>query len=425
MPNLKLFVWSVSLGCPKNRVDTERVLGSLGLELEMVEEIERAELLFINTCGFIEPAVRESVRTVLETIEEKKQCGSQALLVVAGCLVGRYGSKILREELPEVDLWLTSADIALWPSILCQTLAKGSACRGRLLSTPPSYAWLKIGEGCKHHCSFCTIPDIRGALKSESLEDIYLEAKDLVARGVKELILVAQDVGAWGQDQGNTLQNLLIRLSTLEELVWLRCLYLYPTGLTDDFLSYMRSAKRPLLPYFDIPLQHCVGHILRSMGRPFAQDPRFLLEKIHHYLPDAVLRTTFIVGFPGETDEDFALLCRFVEEGHFLHVGVFAYQQEEGSKAAELPGQLPMSVREERRNRLLEIQRDVSHTILETYHGQKMTVLVDSANIEWPGLYNGRVWFQAPEVDGQTYVSGEGVGVGRVVEGEVVENSDY
>ena len=320
-------VWSLSLGCPKNRVDTEHLLGSLGMPVRSVEHMGRARLVFINTCGFIEPAVRESIRSVLDAVERLGRC----------------------------------------------------------------------------------------------------KRRPLLAGGVRELVLVAQDLTSWGSDfdTPQSLPRLLDELLPLDRLTWLRLLYLYPSGVTPELLRYMREAGPQLLPYFDIPLQHAHPEVLTRMGRPFAHDPRRVVDRVREALPGAALRTTFIVGYPGETEEHFQALCRFVEETRFRHLGVFAYQAEEGTPAAAMPDQVPVEVREERRAALMEIQAGISEQQLQEVVGRTMPVLVDAPHDEWPGLHVGRVWFQAPEVDGITYVSGPGVAPGALVQGDIVESSTY
>ena len=337
-------VWSLSLGCPKNRVDTEHTLGSLGLPVRSVAHPGHARLVVINTCGFIEPAVRESVRNILEMIERLSSLKRRPLLAVGGCMVGRYGADELAAELPEVDLWLPTNRLEEWPALLTQALALHEApVPGRLLSTGPSYAWLKIGEGCRHACAFCTIPSIRGGLRSTPAAALKEEARVLLAQGVREIVLVAQDSSAWGSDftPPQDLRSLLETLLPLDGLAWLRLLYLYPTGITPDFLRFLREAGRPLLPYLDIPLQHAHPDVLSRMGRPFARNPRHVLETVREHLPEAALRTTFIVGYPGETEEHFEELCRFVEDARFQQLGVFAYQPEDGTPAAAMPDQVP------------------------------------------------------------------------------------
>lgn len=426
-----LRVWALSLGCPKNRVDSERLLGSLGVDVQQVPRPSLAQLVFINTCGFIEPAVRESVRAVVDAVEDLHHCRRKPLLAVAGCLVGRYGQEVLARELPEVDIWLPTAQLPQWPKLVAKALAlpepsAGVPGGGRLLSTGPAYAWLKIGEGCDHHCAFCTIPSIRGPLRSLPTSAVVEEARCLLAQGVRELALVAQDVTSWGRDLGlrDGLPTLLEALAGLEGLLWLRLLYLYPSGITETLLQAM-AALGPVLPYLDIPLQHAHPTVLQRMGRPFAADPRRVVARVRQALPQAALRTTFIVGYPGETEAQFAELCRFVEEVRFQHVGVFVYAAEEGTAAAALPDQIPEEIKERRRATLMELQADISAELLDAFVGTRQDVLVEAPHPEWPGLHTGRVWFQAPEVDGITYVSGEGVVPGAVVSCHIAEHTDY
>ncbi len=426
-----LRVFSQSLGCPKNLVDTEHILGGLGT-LEMVDEPEQADFILVNTCAFIGSAVVESVRAIAQLLEDVSD--DPPFIAVAGCLVGRYGSAALAEDLPEVDLWLDTSNINDWPAIVRSALIgagilEKTAAKGlRLLSTGPSYAWMKIGEGCRHNCSFCTIPSIRGSYRSESVERLAAEAGWLVGGGVKELVLVAQDVTAWGSDLSDTrrdLRPLLEKLLALPGLVRLRLMYLYPGGLTDDLLRFLREAGDIFVPYFDVPLQHSATPVLSRMGRPFAGNPRAAVDRIRKYFPEAALRTSLMVGFPGETEDDFRDLVRFVETERFHHMGVFAYEPEEGTEAALMPRQISEDVKEERKSILMELQADISAEILKSYEGSRQHILVDGPHPEWPGLYRGRTWFQAPEVDGITYVSGPGVCSGAYVEADITESKDY
>ncbi len=433
-------VYSVSLGCPKNRVDTERLLGALGTPVRPVAAMAEADVVLVNTCGFILPAVEESVRTVVEAVDEISGLARRPLLAVAGCLVGRYGERDLAAELPEVDLWLPNQSIETWPHLLARAVggrvagvvgtATGYAGGTRLLSTGPSYAWLKISDGCRHNCSFCTIPSIRGAHRSTPVAELEREARQLLDMGVRELILVAQDVTAWGEDLEGAngkgdLRPLLDRLLPLTGLDRLRLMYLYPAGLNDDLLAYLAAAGAPFVPYFDVPLQHAHPDVLGRMGRPFARNPRVVVDRIRTHFPDAALRTSIIVGFPGETEEHYAALTDFVVETRFHHLGVFAYRAEEGTPAAAMPEQVADNVKEWRRDALMEVQAEISEGIMESYVGQRLPVLVDAPHDEWPGLHTGRTWFQAPEIDGVTYVSGAGVVPGALVEADIVEARTY
>lgn len=439
-------VYTQSLGCPKNLVDTEHVLGSLG-DFTAVDDLEDADVVFINTCAFIQSAVEESVSTIVEVAT---QANENSFIIVCGCLVGRYGVCELSKEVPEVNLWLETKDIDNWGSMTAAAvqehfgivlsakekqpfLYKNSAVEipvmHRRLSTGPSYAWLKIGEGCRHNCSFCTIPSIRGAYRSVDKEILVSEAKALVDGGVKELVLVAQDVSAWGSDSADKdLRPLLDRLFALDGLERLRLMYLYPAGMTDTLLKYLREAGEKFMPYFDIPLQHAHEDILSKMGRPFAQNPELTVEKIRRYFPEAALRTTFIVGFPGETDTHFDKLFNFVDKTRFHQMGVFAYEQEEGTAAALMPNQVEQGVKEDRRDELMRLQAEISEEILEGYLGERMPVIIDREHEEWPGLYVGRTWFQAPDVDGITYVSAppeENIEPGMIVEADITETQKY
>lgn len=421
-----LRIYSQSLGCPKTRVDTERLLGSLG-PVVTVDLPEQADLVFINTCAFIAPAVQESVQAVVEMIEDIGSLprGKRPFLAVAGCLPGRYGIADLAAELPEVDLWLHTDDINTWAAQLSHALRLDAPAPGRLLSTGPSYAWLKIGEGCRHKCSFCAIPSIRGQYASEDADALVTEASALVNDGVKELILVAQDVTAYGTDFGKDPRFLLERLLSLDGLRRLRLLYLYPAGLTRDLLRFLKEAGDPFVPYFDMPLQHAHPDVLRRMGRPFSGNPQEAVDRIRDVFPEAALRTTMMVGFPGESDEHFRTLMDFVEKNRFHHMGVFAFQPEDGTAAASMPDQIDEDVKESRKDALMELQSSISEDILSAYAGQRMEVLVDDSSDEWPGLYTGRTWFQAPDVDGLTYISGPGVERGAMVEADITETREY
>lgn len=433
-----LKLYSISLGCPKNRVDSERTLAELtGFgPVRPVDSLEEAECVFINTCGFIAPAIEETVRVVVDAIDRIGSLpeSKRPLLAVAGCLLGRYGIETLAKDLPEVDLFLETRVLGSWGRRLREALeqrgkkASGSPEPGaRLLSTGPSYAWLKISEGCRHACAFCTIPSIRGSLVSTPAAELKREAELLLAQGVKELVLVAQDLTAWGTDfkPGRALFSLLEELFPLSGLLRLRLMYLYPSGLTKELLAFLKSAGPPFVPYFDVPLQHAASSVLSRMGRPFAGNPREAVDRIREFFPEAALRTTFIAGFPGERPEDVDALARFIQETRFHHLGVFAYQAEEGTRAASMPDQIPDAEKERRRDLLMVLQAEISEEVLETYVGTRQQVLVDAPHPEWAGLHTGRTWFQAPESDGITYISGPDVKPGAMVEADIMEAAAY
>lgn len=423
-----LRIHSTSLGCPKTRVDTERLLAGLG-PFTPVDDPAAADVVFVNTCGFIAPAVEESVSCLLDLAERIAGASPRPLLVAAGCLVSRYPRE-LSPELPEVDLWLPLERMNEWPGLIHGALGREAETvhgLGRVLSTPPGTAYLKVAEGCRHACAFCTIPSIRGPLKSRPLPELLAEARELLAAGVKELVLVAQDLTDWGADLGEKggLARLVSSLAGLDGLDWLRLMYLYPAGLTEGLLRELAGLGAPLLPYFDVPLQHADPEILKSMGRPLAGDPRKVVDRIRSVFPEAALRTSLIVGYPGETPARFRALARFVSEVRFDHLGVFAYCPEEGTPAAGLPGQVSEKIKAGRREELMGLQAAISGERLSAWLGRRTTVLVDAPEPDWPGLFVGRTWFQAPEVDGVTYVSGQGAAPGMMVEAEVVETKTY
>ncbi|MBD5640963.1 MAG: MiaB/RimO family radical SAM methylthiotransferase, partial [Desulfovibrio sp.] len=366
-----LSVWVASLGCPKNRVDTEKLLGSLGVPIRFAATPGRARLVLINSCAFIEPATRESLRTIFDTAKLIGGLKRRPRLVVAGCLPGRYGTGTLASQIPEVDLWLDSASIEDWPRQLGRFLGIDAEPAPGRLCVSKSYAWLKISEGCQHRCSFCAIPSIRGPLRSLAPEIILEEAEKLLADDVRELILVAQDLTAWGRDlisAGSAagpadLAELVDALAGLAKLKWLRLMYLYPAAVSDKLLKVMAQGA-PVLPYLDLPFQHSEARVLASMGRPFQADPREIVAKIRHALPGASLRATLMVGFPGESEQDFQALCDFVAETRFQNLGVFPFYAEEGVPAASLPGQIPEHVKQERCRRIMELQAEISADLL-------------------------------------------------------------
>jgi tRNA-2-methylthio-N6-dimethylallyladenosine synthase/ribosomal protein S12 methylthiotransferase len=419
-------IHTISLGCPKNLVDSEYLLGGLPGLAKPVDDPRQAAVVLVNTCGFIRPAVEESLSEILGAAQALRGLDPKPLLVVAGCLVSRYGDD-LKAGLPEVDLWLSTHELPDWPSRIAKALAMRAAPAARLFSSPPGYAYLKISEGCRHACRFCTIPSIRGRLASRPVADLKDEAQSILDSGRKEIILVAQDLTAYGQDLAapSTLRQLLESLLPLSGLQRLRLLYLYPAGLTPELLDFLRDAGPPFIPYFDIPLQHAHPDILKSMGRPFAKDPRRVVDLVRSRFPEAAIRTSLIVGYPGETRTHFKYLLDFVRQTRFNHLGVFAFQAEEGTPAAAMPGQVGAKTRQSRREAVMAAQAEISEEWLAGFVGQELDVLVDAPHPEWPGLHVGRAWFQAPEIDGVTYVSGPGVSPGAMVKACVEEAKTY
>lgn len=406
----------VSLGCPKNTVDSERVLGQLlgsGWRLRRVEE--PVDAVLINTCSFLEAACQES-REVIAEMLARKQRGEVAAVVVLGCLVERLGPR-LQEELPGIDLCLgTEAWEEVTPALVRlleqRNLFRPASVRGggqaeaagarRWRITPRHYAYLKISEGCDRTCTFCTIPSIRGPLRSLSIEAVLQEARQLAEEGARELILVAQDLTAYGVDRTGRpqLAELLRQLDQLDApFEWLRLLYAFPEHIDDALLETAAQARR-IVPYLDMPLQHVVPQILRRMGRPYHPEATVrLLERIRRHWPGVVLRTTFIVGFPGETDADFEQLLRFIQEHPFERLGAFPYSREAGTPADRLDGHLPEEVKQQRLHELMLTQQAIAFRYAQSQVGRRMTVLVDGPDPEHPGYWLARSAADAPEID--------------------------
>ncbi|MEJ5339726.1 MAG: 30S ribosomal protein S12 methylthiotransferase RimO [Aquificaceae bacterium] len=390
----------ISLGCAKNLVDTEVLLGKLkGGGARLVSDPRNADVIVINTCGFIEPAKAEAIETILEFSEKKK-------VIVMGCLVQRYREE-LQKEIPEVMAYFGTES---WNEVL-KFLGLESAERSeRVLTTPSSYAYLKIAEGCNRLCSFCAIPLIRGKHRSKPMEEVLREARYLAEREVKELCVVSQDTTYYGRDiyGKGALVKLLQELEKIEGIRWIRLLYLYPTEVEEELISLMADSEK-LLPYFDMPLQHISSEVLRSMRRGYDESfVRGLVEKIRKKLPQAVLRTTFIVGYPTETEEDFRRLLEFVSEGHFHWLGVFTYSQEEGTHAFPLGDPWSAEEKERRKTELLSLQESITRKKNEEFVGRELELIIDGFDDEFGYIPVGRIYAQAPEVDGITYLETEG-----------------
>ncbi|MDN5294211.1 MAG: ribosomal protein methylthiotransferase [Eubacteriales bacterium] len=427
----------VSLGCAKNQVDGEVMLGRLEKAgHELVAEPAEADVVIVNTCGFIEAAKEESINTILELAQLKKR-GLKGL-VVAGCLAQRYAEE-LRQEMPEIDALLGTGDLDLVEEAVARVLAgdrpqlvgKGSyrleGVAERVLLNPPHYAYLKIAEGCDNRCSYCAIPMIRGPYRSRPLPDLVAEARLLAEKGVKELILVAQDTTRYGLDLygRRMLVDLLEALHQVEGLAWIRLLYLYPTHLDEELIAAIGRLPR-VCPYFDIPLQHVNDEILRWMNRPITgKQIKSLLAKIREMVPDAVLRTSLIVGFPGETEEQFRELMDFVAAVEFDRLGVFTYSQEENTPAAAMTPQVPEEVKEERYHRLMSLQQEISRRKNRAKVGKELEVMIDGPAEGEEGLFAGRTRGDAPEVDGLVLVRGENLAPGDLVQVRVTHAFEY
>jgi ribosomal protein S12 methylthiotransferase len=424
----------ISLGCPKNLVDSEVMLG-LAQEAghELTNDAAAADVLVVNTCAFIDAAKQESIDTILE-MARHKQDGACRRLVVTGCLAERY-REALQKEIPEIDALLGTGEV---PDILKAiggaaptgaaplTFFRSSnstvrtpaprtsaptylydASTPRLLATPKHYAYVKIAEGCDYKCAFCIIPTLRGAYRSRSAESILTEARALASRGVKELLLVSQDTTFYGIDRGErgALGRLLRALNEVDGLAWIRLLYLYPTTIDDDTLAAMAECRK-VCPYIDLPLQHASTGVLRRMKRPGTRRSyEALLDRIRRRVPDVALRTTFIVGFPGETEGDVDELCDFVEAQRFDHVGVFTYSHEEGTSAYDLDDALAPAVKAARRARVMAAQKRVAAARQRARVGQRTRVLVDGPASEHELVLRGRLATQAPDIDASVYLT--------------------
>jgi len=424
----------ISLGCPKNQVDADRMCRAL-LEAGHTTTADptEADVIIVNTCGFIESAKQEAIDSILEAVELKKG-GHPPKVVVTGCLAERYREEI-QKEIPEVDATVgigCNAEIApLVARVLGGERLSAFAPKSelplegrRVVSTPAHYAYLKIAEGCNNRCSYCAIPLIRGPLRSRSLDSVLAEARWLAESGVRELILVAQDVTAYGDDLGrNQTAALLDALQQIDGIRWVRLLYAYPERVTDEFIAAMaRNSK--VLPYLDLPIQHINSEILRSMNRRGDRETVLsAIRRLRAGIPALTLRTTLIAGYPGETEAQFEELCEFVRTAKFDRLGCFAYSEEEGTPAAKMP-QLPPALREQRAARIMEIQSRVMSEKQAAKKGALLTVLCDGLDEE-SGLYACRSAADAPEIDAVVYVSSPSV---PLAEGEFytvrVDDSD-
>ena len=432
-------LYMISLGCSKNLVDSEVMLGLLEKDgYGVTQEPEDANLLLVNTCGFIGSAVTEAIDEILELSRFKKDDPAKKL-VVTGCLVQRYGTK-LEKELPEVDLFIgtngfhTIVDQLYGKKVpvpLAHSLEQApflmDSSMPRKVSTPSHRAYMKITEGCINRCSYCLIPDIRGKLRSRTIADLTTEARRLDGEGVKELTLVAQDLLAYGLDLEKQTNPIVLLKQLLAEtdIPWIRLLYLHPARVNEELLHLMAANPR-LVPYLDIPFQHVSDHILRLMNRPNTQAQLIeLMQSIRRILPLAALRTTMMVGFPGETENDITEMTDFLQKHHFEHLGVFAYANEEGCKAASLPDQIAEENKEARLRKIMELQADISFAALQKYVGGVEQVLVEGLSRESDLLLEGRTRYQAPDIDGCVYITRGTVEPGALVDVTITEAHTY
>ena len=415
----------ISLGCAKNLVDSENILGLLlKNHYEIVNNKEEADILIINTCGFIEASKKESIDVILDNINKKQK------VVVTGCLVNRYVDD-LKKSIPEVDLWIPIRDYPRFNQLLATldkdiTNYEGLNDDYRLVSTGSYSAYLKIGEGCSNCCTYCAIPLIRGPYVSRPYEDIIKEAKKLASEGYKELIVLEQDTTRYGLDlkEKKTIVDLLKGLLEIKELAFIRLLYLYPDEITDELIDLIAKEKR-LTPYFDIPIQHSEDKILKAMNR--RGDKAYLTKlfnKIKTKIPNAVLRTTVMVGFPGETKEDFDNLLKFIEEVKFDHLGGFTYSKEEGTKSYDFPHQVRQDTKQKRLDEMMALQQKISYDLNKRHIGEIMNGLVVGKE---NGYYLLRSYWNAPDdVDGKIlFSSSEELKEGDIVNVKIKESYVY
>lgn len=430
----------VSLGCPKNTVDSERMLGLLRLDgYELVDDPRKADFAVVNTCGFIEAARQESFAAIDEMLDLKRR-GELRGVIVSGCLAERQREALL-ESRPEIDHLVgvfgrehvTKVADRLLGGLEEQRMVFNPAPThplpdtARFRITPRHFAFLKISEGCDRLCTFCAIPKMRGKHYTKPMEEVIAEARELVADGVRELVIVAQDTTYYGIDLYGEprLAALLRELEQVEGLDWIRLMYFYPMYVSDELIDTIAASKR-IVPYIDMPLQHINDRMLRRMQRRVNRaETEELLRKLRDRIPNLVLRTTAIVGFPGETEEEFEELCEFVAEQRFERLGVFTYSFEPDTPAARLPEQVPQDVMDDRRDRLMEVQQQVAFAWNERQIGKQVDVLIDAAEPEQDGVWIGRSYADAPDVDGVVYVTGENLRTGAIVPCEIVATSGY
>lgn len=430
----------VSLGCPKNQVDSEVMVGLLKKAGHSMTASERdAEAIIINTCTFIREATEESIETILE-LSALREKGNLRHLVVAGCMAQRYKASLLK-ELPEIDAYVGTGEFDRIADVLAGLEKKKdvaghevaapqyiySCDTPRIRFTPRHWAYLKIAEGCDNHCTYCIIPELRGRMRSRAIKDVKAEAADMAAQGVKELCLIAQDTTAYGTDgRGRrSLAGLLREVEKVKGIEWVRLLYTHPGHFTPeliDFLSHSEKAVR----YLDIPIQHIDADLLKAMGRGTKPDAvKRLIDSLRKKVPGVALRTSLMVGFPGETREKFMALLRFVKEYEFDHVGVFGYSDEEGAASSRLEKKVSDELIAERLDRLMKAQAKVSLKKNKARVGRTFRVLVDGPSKESELLLSGRAYFQAPEIDGVVYITDGDAVPGRFADVEITEAHEY
>ena len=426
----------ISLGCARNRVDAEVMLGGMiDGGWEITDQPTEANAVVVNTCGFIGPAKEESIDTILEVAEYKK-AKPEMKLVVTGCLSQRYKTQ-LSNGMPEVDFFLGTDEFPKIADYLDEPLPKGSvkAKRTNYLysgelpkknTLSKGSAYVKVSEGCQHNCAFCIIPAIRGRLRSRPVSSVLAEAKKLAGEGVQELNLIAQDLAAYGRDTGTAdLLELLRELVKIEGINWIRLLYMYPENISADFIEFFASEPK-LVKYLDIPVQHGSDSVLDRMDRNVTQaEMKETISMLRARIPEVAIRTSVMVGFPGETESEFEDLMGFVKSVKFDHLGCFTYSQEEGTVAGRMVDQIDEETKLYRQNAVMEQQRNISRDRLSGYVGQIVPVLVNGLSEETDLLGEGRAAFQAPEVDGVVYINDGKLEPSRIQNIEIVETHDY
>jgi ribosomal protein S12 methylthiotransferase len=426
----------VSLGCSRNRVDSEVMVGTLLRDgWKSVQEAEGADAVVVNTCGFIASAKEESIDTILSMAELKKTNPAMKL-IVTGCLTQRYKTQ-LAKGLPEVDLFIGTDEFSRIGELLDAPTPRGSIHAKRTnylynedmprVNTLAAHsAYVKVAEGCQHNCAFCIIPAIRGKLRSRPVHSVVKEVMQLVDSGVQEINLIAQDLAAYGREAGETnLLELLRALVKMEDLRWIRLLYVYPENISDEFLDFFAKEEK-IVKYLDIPVQHGSNAVLKRMNRDVTREEIIAsVKKLRSLVPSVAIRTSVMVGFPGETEEEFEELKSLVQELKFEHLGCFTYSQEEGTVAGRMKEQIEESVKQERMAAIMEIQKDISREKLRRFVGKRIPVLVAGPSEESELVWQGRMSVQAPEVDGVVYLNDGPVKAGQIQMVEITDSYEY
>lgn len=427
---IKMKISLVSLGCSKNLVDSELILGNLKKHGYKISNEQDADIIIVNTCGFIGDAKKESINTTLELLEYKKS-GNCKKFILTGCLVERFADE-LKNEIPEIDAFWGTGNLHRIHNLLNDESLDFKAYKPGTLYDPDSprelltsrhIAYVKVSEGCSRTCTFCIIPKMRGKMKSREIESIYREIGVLANKGVKEINLIAQDMTSYGKDIGTNLENLLKKISKIEEIEWIRLHYLYPWGVTNSFIQTIDKEEK-ILPYIDMPLQHINDRILKLMDRRTTKAKTIdIINRLRSNIANLTLRSTFIVGFPSETEEEFEELLDFIEEYQFDRAGAFKYSKEEETKAKELPDQVPEDIKEERFEAFMNTQSEVSYQKNKKLIGTVQKGVIDGTE---NGMIYARLSSQAPEVDGITYLeSSDQINVGQFLNLKIIGADIY